>query len=107
LPAIIEAMGDKDVSSGVVHKVPKDLREALVSDLKALSAWEDLTPLARNEWICWVTFVKKEETRNDHIKRTVVELKEGKRRPCCWIGCIHRKDKPISPSVQAILNKKR
>ena len=95
----------KDISSGVVHRVPADLREALTSDSKALAVWEDLTPLARNEWICWVTFVKKDETRKEHIKRTTRELKEGMRRPCCWLGCIHRTDKPISPSVQAILNK--
>ncbi len=94
------------VSGGVVHKVPTDLQEALTSDPKALVEWEDLTPLARNEWICWVTLVKKEETRKDHVKRTVSELKEGMRRPCCWLGCIHRKDKKISPSVQAILDKR-
>ncbi len=100
-------MTKKDISSGVVHEVPADLRKALTSDPKAFAAWEDLTPLARNEWICWVTFVKKDETRKEHIKRTTSELKEGMRRPCCWLGCIHRKDKPISPSVQYVLNKQR
>lgn len=99
-------MTKKRISSGVVHKLPADLKEALVSDSKALSLWESLTPLARNEWICWVTYYKKDETRKEHIKRTISELKEGMRRPCCWLGCIHRKDKPISPSVQAILNKR-
>lgn len=99
-------MVKKDISGGVAHKVPEDLRDALTSDPKALTVWEDLTPLARNEWICWVTLVKKDETRKDHVKRTTNELKEGMRRPCCWIGCIHRKDKPVSPSVQAILNKR-
>lgn len=96
-----------NISGGVVHTVPKDLHEALASDSKSLEKWESLTPLARNEWICWVTLVKKEETRKDHVKRTVSELKEGMRRPCCWIGCIHRTDKKISPSVQYVLNKKR
>lgn len=95
------------ISSGVVHTVPADLRSALTADQKALVLWEDLTPLARNEWICWVTFVKKEETRNEHVKRTVSQLKQGKRRPCCWIGCIHRTDKKISPSIQYVLNKRR
>jgi len=95
------------VSGGVVHEIPSDLRGALVSDLKAHSLWESLTPLARNEWICWTTLVKKEETRRDHVRRVVTELKEGMRRPCCWIGCIHRTDKPISPSVRGILNKRR
>ncbi|MHB8443354.1 MAG: YdeI/OmpD-associated family protein [Patescibacteria group bacterium] len=94
-----------NISGGVVHNVPSDLKEALFSDQKAYMIWESLTPLARNEWICWVTFVKKSETRKQHIERVLTELKEGVRRPCCWIGCIHRKDKPISQSVQYILNK--
>lgn len=79
-----------EVSSGVVHKLPSDLRTALVSDESALERWEDLTPLARNEWICWTITNKKPETRKNHIERTVTELLAGKRRPCCWIGCIHR-----------------
>jgi hypothetical protein len=95
------------ISGGTVHKVPADLRKALTSDPKALAAWESLTPLARNEWICWATFVKREETRKEHVERVRTELKEGMRRPCCWLGCIHRKDKPISPSVQYVLSKQR
>ena len=67
--------------------------------------WEGLTPLARNEWICWTITVKQPSTRVNHIARTVTELQEGKRRPCCWIGCIHRTDKAISPSVQWVLDK--
>jgi hypothetical protein len=97
----------KNISEGVVHKLPTDLKEALVSDNMALGKWEGLTPLARNEWICWVTFVKKSETRQQHVERVITELKEGLRRPCCWLGCIHRKDKAISPSVQYVLNKQR
>lgn len=93
----------KTVSHGTVHKLPVDLRRALTADSAALAIWEGLTPLARNEWICWVTFVKKDETRKEHVQRTVSELKEGMRRPCCWLGCIHRKDKAISASVQAVL----
>jgi hypothetical protein len=96
----------KTISPGVVHKVPTDLRKALTSDSVALAIWENLTPLARNEWICWITFVKKDQTRIEHVKRTISELKEGIRRPCCWLGCIHRKDKAISPSVQAMLDKR-
>ena len=96
----------KSISGGVVHELPEDLKKTLLSDPKALEIWESLTPLARNEWICWVTFVKKEDTRQQHVERVRTELKEGMRRPCCWIGCIHRKDKKVSPSVQFILNKK-
>jgi hypothetical protein len=88
-----------------VHEVPADLRDALTSDPKALAAWEDLSPLARNEWICWTISVKKPETRKQHVERVCTELKEGMRRPCCWMGCIHRTDKPVSPSVQYVLNR--
>ena len=97
-------MTKKGISNGVAHKVPGDLRQVLISDPKALAVWEDLTPLARNEWICWVTFVKKDETRKEHVKRTISELKEGMRRPCCWLGCPHRTDKKVSPSAQAVLD---
>ena len=95
------------ISQGTVHKVPTDLRTQLTKDKMARELWESLTPLARNEWICWITFVKKAETRDEHVMRTVKQLKEGKRRPCCWIGCIHRTDKEISPSIRGILNKKK
>lgn len=88
-----------------MHKIPADLLTALATDKKALDAWKDITPLARNEWICWTVTVKQQKTRDDHVKRTVKELAEGKRRPCCWIGCIHRTDKPISPSVRGTLAK--
>ena len=98
-------MATKDIASGTVHEVPADLRDALTSDPEALAAWEDLTPLARNEWICWTISVKKPETRKQHVERVCTELKEGMRRPCCWMGCIHRTDKPVSPSVQYVLNR--
>jgi uncharacterized protein YdeI (YjbR/CyaY-like superfamily) len=78
------------VSKGIVHAVPADLRKALIADPKAWTAWEDITPIARNEWICWTTYVKKPETRKNHVERTCSELKEGMRRPCCWPGCPHR-----------------
>ena len=95
------------VKSGTVHKMPSYLGEAITKDKSALVKWEGLTPLARNEWICWVTFPKQEKTRNEHVKRVVSELKEGMRRPCCWIGCIHRKDKAISPSIKGILARRK
>lgn len=100
-------MTKKPIPGGTVHKMPSDLQKALTSEKAALGAWENLTPLARNEWICWIISVKKTETRKEHVKRTISELKEGVRRPCCWIGCIHRTDKKISPSVQFILDKRK
>jgi uncharacterized protein YdeI (YjbR/CyaY-like superfamily) len=78
------------ISRGVVHNLPADLRKALAADAEALAAWEDITPLARNEWICWTISVKKDETRLQHVERLCSQLKEGKRRPCCWPGCPHR-----------------
>lgn len=93
------------ISDGTAHKMPADLKKALASSAKALNAWENITPLARNEWICWNVTVKQQTTRDEHIKRTVKELAEGKRRPCCWMGCIHRKDKAISASQRWVLSR--
>jgi len=95
----------KKVSGGVAHELPADLRKALTADGEALAAWEDLTPLARNEWICWTTYVKSPEKRKEHVGRVVSELKEGMRRPCCWYGCIHRKDKALSPSQRFLVGR--
>lgn len=80
----------KQIAGGVVHELPKDFRDAIVSDAKILALWEDITPLARNEWICWVTSGKKTETRVKRIKVGLSKMRSGMRRPCCWAGCIHR-----------------
>ena len=78
------------IPGGTIHKLPADLKKALTSHPKALVAWNDITPLARNEWICWVEGAKLIETRKRRIQRAHNELEEGMRRPCCWPGCIHR-----------------
>jgi len=83
-------MTKQAVTGGVVHQLPDDLRAALLADESALERWEDLTPLARNEWICWTITTKKQETRDAHVERVITELLEGVRRPCCWVGCLHR-----------------
>jgi hypothetical protein len=83
-------MSSQRVPGGVVHKLPADLRQALVASPAALDAWQDITPLARNEFICWVEDAKQEMTRERRIRRTREELEEGQRRPCCWPGCGHR-----------------
>jgi len=74
----------------IPHTLPQDLQKALASAPKAQAVWEDITPLARNEWICWVTSGKKAETRNIRIEKALSKLKGGMRRPCCWVGCTHR-----------------
>lgn len=78
------------VSAGVVHKLPADMKKALQSKNKILETWEDITPLARNEYICWITSAKKDETRVKRIDWMCDNLSKGKRRPCCWPGCKHR-----------------
>src|SRR5438093_13653555 len=99
-------MAAEGISDGTVHKLPADLRKALIADRKALAAWEDITPLARNEWICWTISVKTAETRKEHVDRVISELKEGMRRPCCWYGCVHRKDKALSRSQKFVLSRR-
>jgi uncharacterized protein YdeI (YjbR/CyaY-like superfamily) len=76
---------------GPVHKSPTDLRMALKSEAKTQAAWKDLTPLARNEWICWVFSAKQETTRIRRIQRAIEDLQAGKCRPCYWPGCPHRR----------------
>jgi len=93
------------ISGGTVHKMPADLRKALVASPKVLALWEDITPLARNEFICWVENAKQIETRKRRIQRSCEELLEGKRRPCCWVGCVHRTDKPLSASARWVLSR--
>lgn len=83
-------MTKDNVSNGVVHTVPTDLKKVLLSSTKILDIWEDITPLARNEWICWIIDAKKLETRERRIKIMLDKFKKGDRRPCCWAGCVHR-----------------
>lgn len=73
-----------------MHKLPEDFRKAIQSTPAVKTLWDDITPLARNEWICWVTSGKKTETRDIRIKKALSKMKSGMRRPCCWVGCIHR-----------------
>lgn len=73
-----------------MHELPADLRDALLANERALAAWLDITPLARNEFICWVCDAKQQQTRERRIRRTQEELEQGMRRPCCWPGCRHR-----------------
>ena len=83
-------MSGPKIAGGVVHNLPADLRTALLENPTALALWQDITPLGRNEFICWVEDAKQETTRERRIRRTQEELEEGKRRPCCWPGCKHR-----------------
>ena len=94
------------ITTSTVHKLPADLKKALAGTPKAVAVWNDITPLARNEWICWVISGKLAETRDIRIRKALSKMKGGMRRPCCWLGCTHRTDKPTSRSVQYVLSKK-
>jgi uncharacterized protein YdeI (YjbR/CyaY-like superfamily) len=83
-------MNHRNIAEGVVHKLPDDVKNVILCAPETLVVWEDLTPLARNEWICWIESAKKAETRSRRIELMRSKLKEGKRRPCCWPGCPHR-----------------
>lgn len=85
-------MSKKEILQGTLHQVPESIENILLSHDKLLTMWNALTSLARNEWICWVSSVKKEETRVAHIKRLEKDILAGKKRPCCWPGCLHRKE---------------
>jgi hypothetical protein len=100
-------MVNQNISSGVAHPMPGDLRKTLTADKSVLDVWESLTPLGRNEFICWIEDAKQEKTRERRIQRTVEEMQEGKRRPCCWVGCIHRTDKKPGKWQQAVLIDKK
>ena len=92
---------------GTVHEASEDFQIAVRSDPAVLALWQRLTPLGRNEFICWVDDARQPKTRQRRILRTAEELLEGKTRPCCWAGCIHRTDKAPSRWQQAVLIDKR
>lgn len=92
----------KKISGGLVHEMPVDLASAL-TESEIIDIWEALTPIGRNEFICWIEDAKQEKTRIKRIVRAIEEILEGKKRPCCWAGCIHRTDKKPSKWQQDVL----
>jgi hypothetical protein len=86
-------MNQKSILSGILHEVTEDINQALQENLNLLEKWNNLTPIQRNEWICWITIVKRPETRLNHIRRMLEEMQTGHKTPCCWPGCPHRNPK--------------
>jgi len=82
----------KAASADFRHSVPDDLRVVLNASSALQDRWDGLTDLARNEWICWMISPKTAETRGKHLARLQEEVLGGKRRPCCWPGCPHRRE---------------
>ena len=79
-----------------------DIQAVLKKNKDVSAIWDTLTPLSKNEWICWVTIVKKKETREEHLVRLCEDIRRGKRRPCCWPGCPHRR-----PNAERWFSKKK
>jgi hypothetical protein len=65
-------------------RVPVDLRKALVAAPEAQAVWADITPIARRDWIFWITSAKQSETRARRIRNACEMLAAGKRRVCCF-----------------------
>jgi hypothetical protein len=65
-------------------KVPTDLRKALTVAPKARALWSDITPIARRDWIHWITSAKRLETRARRVQNACAMLAAGKRRVCCF-----------------------
>ncbi|MGH8076754.1 MAG: YdeI/OmpD-associated family protein [Lysobacter sp.] len=65
-------------------RIPDDLRKALTAAPAAKAQWSSLTPVARRDWIHWITSGKKAETRERRINNACDMLASGKRRACCF-----------------------
>lgn len=74
------------------HQLTPELEAMLDGDALLSAKWEALTPLARNEWICWTLSAKQEATGEKRRERLHEEILAGKKRPCCWPGCPHRRE---------------
>jgi hypothetical protein len=68
----------------IESEIPDDLKKALSSSPKAKALWNDITPMARWDWIRWIRAVKTVETREEHIRVALDKLNKGMRRPCCF-----------------------
>ncbi len=68
----------------VEPEVPEDVKKALGASAKAEALWNDITPMARWDWVRWVRAVKTPETRKKHLNVMLDKLNKGMRRPCCF-----------------------
>ncbi len=65
-------------------EIPPDVQKALATDREAYGLWQDVTPMARWDWLRWIGSTAKSETRQKHIEVAFSKLKNGTRRPCCF-----------------------
>ncbi|GAB4451283.1 MAG: YdeI/OmpD-associated family protein [Bacteroidia bacterium] len=78
------------IEESAFHPIPENLKNILLENSELLEKWNALTPIARNEWICWITIPKQEKTKQERLKRLQEDILSGQKRPCCWPGCPHR-----------------
>lgn len=64
--------------------VPADWKKALAAHPAQQKLWEDITPMARWDWIRWIGMSKNPDTRKKHIDVALSKMKGGERRPCCF-----------------------
>ncbi len=66
-------------------EVPDDLAGALGSaPARIREVWEDITPMARWDWIRWIGATRNPQTRQRRVDVAIDKLTAGKRRPCCF-----------------------
>ena len=82
----------KIVETSAFHELTKEIREILISNKEILEKWNSFTDIQRNEWVCYTTMPKKEETKLSRLKRLEKDILKGKKTPCCWPGCPHRRE---------------
>lgn len=83
---------NKIIEKTAYHDITEELKAKLEKE-NLVEYWNSLTDIQRNEWVCWTTMAKQQETRDKRLKRAMEEMKEGDKTPCCWPGCPHRRPK--------------
>lgn len=84
-------MSAKITKTTAYHDVPKTVLLVLQKEAGLVECWNNLTDIQRNEWCCYATTGAKPETQEKHVQRLVSDVKSGKKTPCCWPGCQHRR----------------
>ena len=65
--------------------VPQDLDSALAAaPQKIRDLWQQITPMARWEWVRWINATQNPDTRTRRVEVTISKMDSGKRRPCCF-----------------------
>lgn len=85
-------MSEEIKRESAYHEITKEIQDLLNHNTKLLELWNSLTPIQRNEWICYTIMPKKQETKDKRLKRLQEDMLKGKKIPCCWPGCPHRRE---------------